>query len=172
MIAALELTDRVQLAGFQKNPFDQVARADLYVLTSRAEGFPNSLLEAMALGVPVIAADCPSGPREILAPSSDPTRKASTLEKAEYGLLIPSLTQRDLEPGAPLHVSEQVLADSIIEMIKDERLRAEYADLAQRRALEFTPERMISEWQALITEVASASSLTVTNQSDSGKVNR
>ncbi len=169
MIAALDLAERVQLAGFQKNPFEQVARADLYVLTSRAEGFPNALLEAMALGVPVIAADCPSGPREILAPSSDPTRKTSTLEKAEYGLLIPSLTQRDLEPGTSLDATEQVLADSIIEMIQDERLRAEYADLAQRRALEFTPERMISEWQALITEVSSPSSVKVANYSDSGE---
>lgn len=57
----------VALPGFQANPYAWLARARLFVLSSRWEGFGNVLAEAMALGVPVVAADCRSGPRELLA---------------------------------------------------------------------------------------------------------
>ncbi|WP_204140061.1 glycosyltransferase [Halomicronema sp. CCY15110] len=65
-IRALGLTDAVQLWGFQANPFQFMAAADGFVLSSLYEGFGNVLVEAMACGVPIIATDCPHGPAEIL----------------------------------------------------------------------------------------------------------
>jgi glycosyltransferase involved in cell wall biosynthesis len=54
------------LPGFAKNPFACLVRADVFVMTSRLEGMPVVLLEALGAGLPVVATDCPSGPREVL----------------------------------------------------------------------------------------------------------
>jgi glycosyltransferase involved in cell wall biosynthesis len=66
MVCELGLASRVKLMGFQPNPFPWMAHADALVLSSRFEGLPTVLIEAMALGCPVVATDCPHGPREIL----------------------------------------------------------------------------------------------------------
>jgi len=72
----LGVADRVALPGFVTNPRAHMAAAALFVLSSAWEGFGNVLVEAMAAGTPVIATDCPSGPREIL-------------EDGRFGLLTP-----------------------------------------------------------------------------------
>jgi glycosyltransferase involved in cell wall biosynthesis len=62
----LGVAQRVALVGFRANPYAYLQRARLFVLSSAWEGSPNALTEALALGIPVVATDCPSGPREIL----------------------------------------------------------------------------------------------------------
>ncbi len=66
MIREMNLSDDIQLPGFRANPYPDLARADLYVHSSTQEGAPVALMEAVALGVPCVSTDCPSGPAEIL----------------------------------------------------------------------------------------------------------
>lgn len=61
------VSEHVWFGGFQTNPYAYMAKASLFVVSSRWEGTANVLTEAMALGIPVVATDCPSGPRETLA---------------------------------------------------------------------------------------------------------
>ena len=56
----------VELPGFSDNPYAYLSRAALFVLSSNYEGLPTVLIEALALGAPVVSTDCPSGPAEIL----------------------------------------------------------------------------------------------------------
>lgn len=83
----LGIGDDLDLPGFQANPWPWLARAGLFVLSSRWEGAPNALVEAMAVGTPVVATDCPSGPAEILdgggiaplVPVADPESLAAAM---------------------------------------------------------------------------------------------
>jgi glycosyltransferase involved in cell wall biosynthesis len=87
--ARLKIKDRVMFLGFKVNPYQYIARSDVFVLSSDFEGFPCVLLEAMACATPIIATDCPSGPGEliisgesgILTPVGDARAMTSALEK-------------------------------------------------------------------------------------------
>lgn len=72
----LGVAEDVMLPGFVANPYDFLAHADLFVLSSDYEGLPTVLIEALALGAPVVSTDCPSGPHEIL-------------NGGEFGRLVP-----------------------------------------------------------------------------------
>lgn len=66
LAADLGLEHRIHMPGFINPPWPVMARADVVALSSRTEGMPNVLIQALALGTPVVATDCPSGPRELL----------------------------------------------------------------------------------------------------------
>ena len=76
LIKKLGLDGDVSLPGFVVNPFAYMSRASIFILSSRWEGLPTVLVEALCCGTPVISTDCPSGPREIL-------------QDGQYGQLVP-----------------------------------------------------------------------------------
>ncbi len=69
-VERLGLGGRVQMPGFVSNPYAYMANADLYVMSSRLEGLPGTLVQALACGCPAVSTDCPSGPREVLQDGS------------------------------------------------------------------------------------------------------
>jgi len=76
LVRELGLEEDVALPGFVDNPFKYMKRAGVFVLSSRWEGLPNVLIQALALGTPLVSTDCPSGPAEIL-------------ENGRWGKLVP-----------------------------------------------------------------------------------
>nr|WP_302473554.1 glycosyltransferase [Thalassolituus sp.] len=118
-----EISDyKIRLVGFCKNPYPYIAMAQFYVSASNAEGFPNSLVEAMTLGLPVISTDCPSGPREILAPGL--AKPVTSAVQAEWGLLTPTR-------------NEEAMA-AALSVFTIEEMRQHYARKAKERAQDFS----------------------------------
>lgn len=100
-IMRLGLADSVSMPGFTTNPFSAMAGADLFVLSSRWEGFANVVAEALACGTNVVSTDCPSGPAEIL-------------EDGRWGRLAP-VGDADALCGAILAALEQPLGGEILQ---------------------------------------------------------
>ncbi len=136
----------VYFFGFQSNPFQYIARASVSLLCSATEGFPMALCEAMACGVPVASTDCPTGPREILAPQTPATQYASAPEWAEFGVLLPLLAEDKLEQVAP------VWAATLTHMLADSAQATYYAAQAYSRVQDFAPTKIMQQWEALLNE--------------------
>lgn len=101
----LGVSSRVTFLGFQSNPYPFLAAADVFVLSSRWEGFANVVVEALACGTPVVSTDCPYGPSEILAGGEFgrlvPVADAAGLSRAVEATLAegkpPALSERNRE---------------------------------------------------------------------------
>ena len=126
---ALGVGDEVYFTGMKKNPFPYLQTAKAYVLTSYNEGFPNALVEAMALGIPVIATDCLTGPGEILYKGD-----------VSYGVLIPNMSpEKNLNPSE-ISEEERNLAGEIKRMLTDEECYETYKKASIARAKDFSNE--------------------------------
>ncbi|MDH4088854.1 MAG: glycosyltransferase [Cyclobacteriaceae bacterium] len=97
----------VYFMGQQQNPFKYLKHAHLYAMTSGWEGFPLALCEAMAIGLPVMAADCFTGPREIIAPDINSQQPVQTPFHTQYGVLMP-LADR-INPRAIEHWTSEIV---------------------------------------------------------------
>lgn len=136
MISEMGLEDAVLLPGRTRNPYQYMARAQCYVLSSLFEGFPNALVEAMACGCPVIAADCRSGPGEILREHPVPDAVTQVTE-ADYGWLVPPLEPEENWHAGPLTEGERQLAAAMERMLTDPAYTAQAGRRAKERSRAF-----------------------------------
>ena len=131
----LGIDDVVYFTGLKRNPYPYLKKGSLYVLTSYFEGFPNAMVEAMAMGLPVIATDCMTGPREIL--------------EDRYGILIPNMSQSEDFNPHNITAEERNLAQEIVSLLEDQKKIRHYSEMALERAGEYTAEsyvEKICEW--------------------------
>lgn len=141
----------VYFAGFRENPCNFIAAARLFVFTSLWEGFPNALVEAMACGAPVMAADCASGPREILSPATPFDQRAAAPERAPYGVLMPVLSGRRLPAQAAPEPAELAWAGGIGELLNDKAALKDYARAGAARAGDFGLAKAAARWKEILT---------------------
>ena len=116
----LGIADAVAMPGYAENPFAALTRADLYVMSSRYEGLPGALIQALACGCRIVSTDCPSGPAEILdhgrygrlVPVGDEKALAGAMQEA---LAAPHDAQRQRERAALFSVPRAV--DAYLELL-------------------------------------------------------
>lgn len=128
---SLGISGHVEFLGFRDNPGAYMKVADVFVLSSLWEGFGNVIVEAMGEGTPVVSTDCPHGPGEII-------------ENGRNGLLVPP-------------ADEKALADALLRVLNDEKLRASLAEAALIRAKDFSPDQITAQYAAVFDKVLSQS---------------
>jgi glycosyltransferase involved in cell wall biosynthesis len=139
----------VLFTGFQANPHAFIAKSTLFVLPSLNEGFPMALGEAMICGLPVAAADCPTGPREILAPATpEPTEPLRHAETASYGVLLPVISSL-VTYSEDVAIWSQALTTLLLNPVEQDRLREQ----ARQRMNDFSRQRIAGQWFRLVEEV-------------------
>lgn len=119
LVVRHSLQGRVLLPGFKVQTAPWYARADLFVLSSRHEGFGNVIVEALEHGVPVVSTDCPTGPREILC-------------DGEYGRLVPVGDAAALAEAMQAALSESPDRESLKARARDfavDKIADEYLDV-------------------------------------------
>lgn len=150
----LQMEQDVLFTGVLKNPFPLLKQADVYALTSDSEGFPNALIEAMAVGVPCISANCKTGPAEILQKEYQNYDNQSVVYKDGFGILTPIFRgEKDLTP-LNFTEEEQIFANEIVAFLVNEETANEYAKRAYQRAQDFSVESYVTNLEALIQEDA------------------
>jgi len=140
----------VFLLGFDSNPFKYMKQSQLLVFSSTFEGFPNTIIEAMQSGLPVIAADCQSGPREIIAPDTDPSKHTSITEFHCSGVLAPSLPSPSIDDA----VDDLIIIEwekAIMTLLDNEELRNKYIRHGMERATAFEKEIILRKWESLLS---------------------
>ena len=150
---SLGISNEVLFLGFQKNPFAIISKAKAFILPSHYEGFPNVVMEALALGVPVISADCAYGPRELLAPDTNHRTVASDSEYAEYGILVPPMTPVVRSEETGLTVPEGKLAKAIVGLLRDTARVQQYRENGPKRVASLTPTAIAQQWHDLINSL-------------------
>jgi len=157
LIDELGLGLRVMILGYRSNPFQYIARCQAYVLSSLFEGFPNALVEAMACGCPVVAADCKSGPREILSPGSPLDEVSREAERVEFGVLVPPLEMAEDWAAERVSPAEIRFAEGMSVLLDEPEVRRRYAEAARHRADWFGYSRCLDAYSSVITEVVGES---------------
>ncbi len=149
------LHDSVFLLGKHKNVYPFLAAADLFLFSSVWEGMPNTMLEALSVGLPVVAADCGGGPREILAPEYAESRPSSYPYSGRSGILTAPLYGEPIfqAPSAvPLSDAERAFAGAVMEKltrISQQKSIEEQLKLGALAIEPFALAKIISEWEAL-----------------------
>ena len=121
LVNAYHIKDKVLFTGFTANPYKIIQQSDVFVLPSLFEGFPNSLAEAMCLGIPCIATDFLTGARELLCPTI--VGESETIyhaKEVEYGILSPLCSGKMYSGREPLEEAEQQLLKAMNLMLDPE----------------------------------------------------
>ncbi len=144
----LGLSEKVCFTGLKANPFPYLLESDIYLLTSLSEGLPNALVEALALSLPIVSANCLSGPAEILHGDFRKAEAQADVFVGDYGILSPPLSPEkdlsvDLDRNGKIRLeeAENAFAQAVTDLLENREQYIKYKQRAAGRAGDFSPDR-------------------------------
>lgn len=146
----LQVEKDVLFTGVQINPFSYLKYASLYVMTSISEGFPNALIEAMAIGIPVMSVNCKTGPAEILLEDYRRGKDENRVIQGEYGVLLPVINPEKNLDTAVIEREEKIIAEQIAEVLSDTNKIEERKVASLKRAEDFSIEAYMKRLLCMI----------------------
>ncbi len=147
---------RVHLLGKHANVYQFMNVADVFVFSSRFEGMPNTMLEALSVGLPIISPDCQSGPREILAPEVGVRDELTYPYETAYGVLtapFPIVGEPIWQSPeeVPLTPEEEQLRDAMVAVLAHGWVRGpKYTEHKKRVAEAFALPEVMKEWEEIV----------------------
>lgn len=139
----------IYMTGFQQNPYKYMAEADMFVLSSVTEGFPNVIPEAMVCGLPVISTNCFTGPAEILCRNYDYTLAQAEFTLCDYGILTPRFSSDEVQNKN----AESEIANAVLYLAENADERAKYSRLSPVRAADFSSSAALKDYEEILSFV-------------------
>lgn len=148
VITKCGLEDKVILAGFKGNIGYYLKNSKVFVLASRVEGMPNSMLEAMACGLPIVTTDSPGACGELVGKKKD-AGECKGIQYCPYGILTPHIVG-EMQTGSALDEKELLLGQAMLEVLSNRSLWEKYSGRSLKRAEMYDIEKVMNKWNKLI----------------------
>ncbi len=151
LCARYGLEDKVIFAGFTERITFYLKQARAFVMASKVEGFPNSMIEAMHCGAPVITTDSPGACGEIVG---KPVKmgEVNSMVLCRYGILVPAMPDTKLNPALPLVEEEELLGKAMMKVLSEDRIYEEYCKRSRKRAKMYLISRVGERWNSLLDD--------------------
>ncbi len=144
----------IRFAGYSDNPFKYCKNSSVYAMSSISEGFPNALVEAMAVSVPVVSTNCKTGPAEIIFENKNAEISGEKFTVGDYGIITPAFLQN--KPDFDLKntdITHRIFAEALERAITDPELSKRLINAAKVKAESLDREKMMEKYEKLFDEI-------------------
>lgn len=142
------LEKNIIFAGFKRNVAYYLKNSSIFVLSSKMEGFPNAILEAMSVGLPVVTTDSPGGCGEIIG-KKNYSERCGEIEYCQWGILTPYIAG-SIKVEDELDREERLLGRAMLELLQNDEVYMKYSQRSRKRASMYHLTNVMKKWDRLL----------------------
>lgn len=142
-----QVENSVSFVGFTNSVSYYLQHGRVFVMASRTEGFPNSMIEAMHYGLPVVTTDSPGACGEIVGNE----KRTKEITYCKYGILTSPMPEGRMRMDSPISEQELALAEAICCVLDNDNLYCHYHDMSIERAKMFRLDKVMKQWNEIIS---------------------
>ena len=143
------IEDKVHFVGFTDQTSYYLRNSRAFVMASKAEGFPNSMIEAMSCGLPVITTDSPGACGEIVGKPIK-TQNMDSIVPCQYGILTSVMPDEKVKADDLLTTQEKELGEAMLKVLTEDEIYKKYKKQSLKRARMYSLDRVMGKWNYLV----------------------